>query len=119
MGKGEPVVVNVKACRAEDNDILDVVFVEVTSIVASDLYENSKQRIERSISSVENGIDMVTEGYTGIKKVKFITQKSEGRHTVECTADDGAKSLRLSFSLHSEVVLDDLVGVRDEQIIAC
>ena len=117
--EGESVVVNVTARKAEDNDILDVVFVEVISIVSSDLYENSKQRIERSISSIENGNDMVTEGYTGIKKVKFITQKSEGQHTVKCTADNEAKSLRLSFSLHSEVVLDDSVGVRDEQVIAC
>jgi hypothetical protein len=62
---------------------------------------------------------MVTEGYTGIKKVKFITQKSEGQHTVECIANDDAKSLKLSFSLHSEVVLEDSIGVRDEQVAAC
>jgi hypothetical protein len=117
--EAESVIVNVTARKAEGNDILDVVFVEVTSIVASDLYENSKQRIERSISSILNGIDMVTEGYTGIKKVKFITQKSEGQHTVECIANDDAKSLKLSFSLHSEVVLEDSIGVRDEQVAAC
>ncbi len=117
--EGKPVIVNVTARKAEDNDILDMVLVEVTSTVASDVYENSKQRIERAINSVENGIDMVTEGYTGIKKVKFITQKSEGQHTVECAADDEAKSLRLCFSLHSEVVLEDSVGVRDEQDTAC
>lgn len=117
--EGKPVVVNVTARKAEGNEIFDVVLVEVTSTVPSDLYEHSKQRIERAISSVENGLDMVTEGYTGIKKVKFITQKSEGRHTVECAADDEANALRLSFSLHSEIMLDDSAGVRDEQIIAC
>lgn len=116
---GELVVVNVTARKAQDNDILDVVFVDVTSIVTPDLYVNSKQRIEKSISSIEDGIDMVTEGYTGIKKVKFITQKSEGQHTVKCTSDDEARSLKLSFSLHSEVILDDSAGVCDEQVTAC
>jgi len=117
--EGKPVNVNVTARKAEGNDILDVVFVEVTSTVTPERYENSRLRIERAISAIENGIDMVTEGYTGIKKVKFITQKSEGQHTVECNADDGENSLKLSFSLHSEVMLDESVGVRDEQAIAC
>lgn len=117
--EGKPVVVNVTARKSEGNEIFDVVLVEVTSTVAPALYENSKQRIERAISAIEHGTDMVTEGYTGIKKVKFITQKSEGQHTVAYTANIEAKSLMLSFSLHSEIMLEDPVGVRDEQIIAC
>lgn len=115
--EGKQVLVNVTATKAEGNQIFDVVLVEITSTVLKDKYENSKQRIERAISSAENGVDMVTEGYTGIKKVKFITKKSEGHHSVSCEPDDENRSLKLSFSLHSEVVVDDAIGGRDDESI--
>ncbi|MEE4138714.1 hypothetical protein [Pseudomonas viridiflava] len=108
--EGHKVNVCVTANKAETNQILDVVTVEITSIVASEQYENSKLRIERAIRSIEGGIDMVTEGYTGIKKVKFITQKSEGIHTLKCASDDGDRSLKLSFTLHSETASEDNAG---------
>jgi hypothetical protein len=108
--EGHQVTVSVTAEKGEGNQILDVVSVSITSIVSEEKYEASKQRIDRAIRSVEGGIDMVTEGYTGIKKVKFITQKSEGHHTVRCETDDDKRSLKLSFSLHSETVGEDTAG---------
>ncbi|WP_426123171.1 hypothetical protein [Pseudomonas sp. PSPC2-3] len=71
--EGQKVNVCVTAKKAETNQILDVVTVQIMSVVSSSKYEDSKLRIERAIRSIEGGIDMVTEGYTGIKKVKFIT----------------------------------------------
>ena len=61
---------------------------------------------ERSQALIEAGVDMVTEGYTGIKKIKFITRTSEGIHTVACEANDTAKELKLSFSIHAEAAND-------------
>lgn len=110
--EGQKVNVCVTAKKAETNQILDVVTVQIMSVVSSSKYEDSKLRIERAIRSIEGGIDMVTEGYTGIKKVKFITQKSENFHTLKCEADDENRSLTLSFTLHSETVSEDnVVGV--------
>ncbi|KAF1061568.1 hypothetical protein LvStA_00176 [Burkholderia gladioli] len=54
---------------------------------------------------------MVTEGYTGIKKAKFITRVSEGAHTVKCTADEETRKLTLSFSLYAEVAQEASGGV--------
>lgn len=104
---GAPVVVNVSAIKADSNDILDIVSVDIASTVSPGEYQNSKERIKKAIRSVENGIDMVTEGYTGIKKVKFITQKSETKHTVRCVENDERRELNLGFTLHSETVSDD------------
>lgn len=101
------VTVSVAAQKAEANQILDVVTVKITSIVSSSKYFTAKDRIDKAIRSLEGGIDMVTEGYTGIKKVKFITQKSEGKHTVKSNSDDAKRSLTLSFTLHSETVGED------------
>lgn len=109
---GAPVVVNVSATKADSNDILDIVSVDIASTVDPSEYQISKDRINKAIRSEENGIDMVTEGYTGIKKVKFITRKSEAKHTVRCVENDQRRELKLGFTLHSETVSDDsAVGV--------
>lgn len=85
---------------------LDLVTVKIATRVADSNYETSKQRILAAIASEEAGVDMVTEGYTGIKKIKFITRTSEGIHTVACEANDTAKELKLSFSIHAEAAND-------------
>jgi hypothetical protein len=53
-------------------------------------------------------VDMVTEGYTGIKKIKFITRTSEGAHTVACAATDDERQVKLSFRIHAEVANEDV-----------
>jgi hypothetical protein len=44
---------------------------------------------------------MVTEGYTGLKKVKYITRLNEGHHTVEATSV--GSEIELRFTLKVEV----------------
>jgi hypothetical protein len=102
------IVVNVCTNQINTDSILDVVYVDITSTIAKEEYSHSKERILKAIESKEAGIDMVTEGYTGIKKIKFITRTSEGLHTVRCYANDDKKELKLCFSLHSETAAKDL-----------
>jgi hypothetical protein len=102
-----PVVVNVTAAGADSNQIFDVVTIDIISTVSLETYAASKQRISRAIESQETEIDMVTEGYTGIKKVKFITRNSETTHTVRCEANDERREVKLSFTLHSETATED------------
>lgn len=102
-----PVIVNVTANKEDSNQIFDIVSIDVISTVSSEKYAESKQRINRAIQSEEAGIDMVTEGYTGIKKVKFITRKSETLHTVKCESNDERREVKISFTLHSETATED------------
>lgn len=103
-----PILVNVNAERSSAGAVLDVVFVDIASTVAQEEYSKSKGRILKAIESAEAGIDMVTEGYSGIKKIKFITRTSEGGHTICCDANDDARMLKLSFSLHAEITTEDV-----------
>lgn len=59
-------------------------------------------RVLAAISSIETGKDMVKEGYSGIKKVKFITRLNEGESTVAADIQDDVIELR--FRLKAEVV---------------
>lgn len=93
--------------QREPGTTLDLVTVVITNKVVDRDYATSKERILAAIATEEAGVDMVTEGYTGIKKIKFITRASEGSHTVACTAEDSAKELRLSFCIHAEAVNDE------------
>lgn len=102
-----PILVNVCAKRASTGSVLDTVSVVITSTVSDDVYSVSKQRILKAIDSEEGGIDMVTEGYTGIKKIKFITRTSEGNHTLRCDSNDEARVLKLSFSVHAENTIEE------------
>lgn len=103
-----PILINVRSNRANADSVLDVVFVDITSTVAEASYAESKQRIFRAIESAEAGIDMVTEGYTGIKKIKFITRTNEGTHTIRCDANDDARELKLGFSMHTEIAIENI-----------
>lgn len=102
------ILVNVCANRVDADSALDIVSIDITSTVAEKEYLESKQRILKAIESVETGIDMVTEGYTGIKKIKFITRTSEGIHTIRCDANDDVRELKLGFSMHTETATDDI-----------
>jgi hypothetical protein len=86
----------------------DLVTVEITTTAADEDYDTSKRRIFAAIASEEAGVDMVTEGYTGIKKIKFITRTSEGAHTVACAATDDERQVKLSFRIHAEVANEDV-----------
>ena len=60
-----------------------------------------------TVKSPEDGIDMVTEGYTGIKKIKFITKTSEGRHTLRSNFNEDLKKISLGFSMRAELAVSD------------
>lgn len=100
------ILINAHTNRSITESALDIVTIEITTTVTKELYNESKGRVFKAIESVEAGIDMVTEGYTGIKKVKFITRTSEGHHTVRCETNDDLFELKLIFSLHAEKVTE-------------
>lgn len=95
-----PITVNVEA---EDlpNTNLQRVRISVLSKVDPDEVESGVERINAALLSTETGKDMVTEGYSGLKKVKYITKLNEGHHTVEATSV--GDELELRFTLKVEV----------------
>lgn len=102
------IIVDVCANRKDIGSVLDYLSIDITSKVSESWYFESKQRILRSIESIETGMDMVTEGYTGLKKIKFITRASEGVHTIRCNAKDDVRELKLGFSMHTETATEDV-----------
>ena len=98
-----PILVNVVTEANAISSQLDSLQITVTSSTTDDKYFDQKQRIHQAICASEAGIDMVTEGYSGIKKIKFITRASEGLSTLSCNPNDDALELALTFSLHVEV----------------
>ncbi|PAK76964.1 hypothetical protein B8X00_12205 [Acetobacter fabarum] len=67
--------------------------------------EGAKECIERMQAALgvsETGRDMVSEGFSGIKKVKFITRLNEGKSTVEVGVD--GNDIEVRFRLKAEVV---------------
>lgn len=81
---------------------IDNLEIQIISKVTGYQYQEAKTRILHAIDSKEASKDMVTEGYTGINKIKFITRASEGTHTVNCVANDQNRCLTVTFSLHAE-----------------
>jgi hypothetical protein len=104
--KDTPILVDVYANKVDMESVLDVVSIDITSTTMEDEYFESKTRVLSAVDSTEAGIDMVTEGYTGIKKVKFITRASEGRHTLRCDFNDTEGQLKLGFTMHMETASD-------------
>ncbi|MBV7576563.1 hypothetical protein KW846_27975 [Pseudomonas sp. PDM32] len=104
------IIISVCAHRADADSVLNFVSVDITSTVAEQDYNESKQRIFKAIASAEAGSDMVTEGYTGIKKVKFISRVSEGFHTVRCQENDVKRELKLGFSIHAETATEEVAS---------
>ncbi|TCQ16933.1 hypothetical protein [Rhizobium sp. PP-CC-3G-465] len=58
-------------------------------------------RLEKSFKDDDLGASMVREGYTGIKKVRYITQTSESRSTVDYHID--GSECRISYVLTVEI----------------
>lgn len=67
------------------------------------------ERIRNALEAAETGRDMVTEGYSGLKKLKYITRINEGSHTVEL--NNVGNNLELIFRLRAEVATN---GDEDE-----
>lgn len=105
---GSKIIVNVNSARQGPTSVLEYLSIDITSTVPNDEFARCKSRIQKAIESVETGIDMVTEGYTGIKKIKFITRSSEGAHTVRCSSMDESRQLTLSFSMHAEIAQEEV-----------
>jgi hypothetical protein len=99
--ENSPIQVEITASRGAGS-ALEFVEVDITSKVPEEEYSECERRILAAIDSSEAGADMVTEGYTGIKKLKFITRMNEGAHTVRCEGNDEAKTLTLGFSMLAE-----------------
>lgn len=104
-----PVLINVYTNQTGAVTILDNLSVDITSTVSTENYLQSKERILKAIESIDTGEAMVTEGYTGIKKIKIITRTSEGCPTIRFEASDDTKELKLSFTIHAEKSTTDLV----------
>ena len=75
--------------------------VSVRSRVDQGRLASEVQRINDALSSEETGKDMVTEGFSGLKKLKYITKLNEGLHTV--TLKKVGTEIELGFSLKVEV----------------
>lgn len=108
---GSCVRVSVDSSPEGGDGPLERINVRVTSSAKLKDYEQSKIRLMDAIKSEERGIDMVTEGYTGIKKIKFITKTAEGHHTLSYATDDVANEITVGFSLLAETDSDQSEGV--------
>lgn len=80
---------------------LHVLEVAVRSILPNSGADKCIARVSEALTSSETGRDMVTEGYSGIKKVKFITRLNEGESTV--SFDLLGDAIELRFRLKTEV----------------
>ncbi len=58
-------------------------------------------RVDAAVTSSETSTDMVTEGYSGIKKVKFITRLNEGLPTASYNVS--GDEIEIRFRLKAEV----------------
>ncbi|MCH7374459.1 hypothetical protein MM182_03460 [Aeromonas sp. MR19] len=102
------ISVDISVIKIDSETILEAVSINISSTVSESMYIESKQRILNAIKSEETGVDMVTEGYSGIKKIKFITRTSEGNHTISCSGNDETRQLKLGFIMHMETATDDV-----------
>lgn len=105
--EGSEITVHVNSTRPSPASVLEHLTIDITSTVRRGEFDYCKTRVQEAIESAETGSDMVTEGYTGIKKAKFITRGCEGAHTVRCASSEDDRKLTLTFSLHAEVAHED------------
>lgn len=80
---------------------LHILSVAVQSTLPNDGASRCIGRVGAALTSSETGRDMVTEGYSGIKKVKFITRLNEGFSTVTFDVNDDL--IEVIFRLRVEV----------------
>ncbi|WP_158687006.1 hypothetical protein [Rhizobium leguminosarum] len=96
-----PIKVSVEGLTISQANIAQLI-VSVTSTL-TDGVEKSEHlaRLEQSFKDDDLGASMVKEGYTGIKKVRYITQNSEGRATVSYALE--GNDCTISFLLTVEL----------------
>jgi len=103
---GSAISIDMHASRSVASAAFDLLHVTIATTVSAEDYDNAKRRILSAIDAAESGDEMVKEGYTGIKKIKFITRRSEGASTVVCNAEDTSRTLDLGFKLHAEIAME-------------
>ena len=97
---GTDVIVKMASTPIERTN-LHILDVAVTSALPDIATDECAARVSAALTSSETGRDMVTEGYSGIKKVKFITRLNEGESTVTFEIFHG--SIEVRFRLKAEV----------------
>lgn len=103
-GAGDaPIEVVVEANPIGASAALESVTVDIISSIPHEKFEETQDRIIKAVNSVESSADMVTEGYTGIKKIKFITRTSEGYNTLRCNPIPAESRISLGFSIKGEL----------------
>lgn len=94
------VDVSVK-CAPIEGTALHELSVEVVSMLPEVGAEVSISRVRAAVDSIECSADLVTEGYSGIKKVKVITKMNEGQSTLRYSVRGGR--VCIAFTLKAEV----------------
>lgn len=102
--EGKDIVVRMTTVPIENTNLHEVDVI-VQSVLPEKGGQEAVNRVKAALSSTETGKDMVTEGYTGIKKVKFITKLNEGESTVRADALD--ENIEIRFRLKAEVVNEE------------
>lgn len=97
-GSDVTVKMSTKPIERTNLHLLDV---SVQSVMPKAEASRCIERVAAALNSSETGKDMVTEGYSGIKKVKFITRLNEGAPTVSFDVLDDIIEIR--FQLKVEV----------------
>lgn len=98
--RGSDVTVKMTSSPIEATN-LHILDVSVRSILSEIEAVYCITRVEAAITSSETGRDMVTEGYSGLKKVKFITRLNEGTSTVSYKIT--GEAIEISFRMKAEV----------------
>lgn len=98
---GSDVKVRMRTAPVQTTN-LHVLDVAVRSSLPAKGAEQCIARVQAALDFSETGHDMVTEGFSGIKKVKFITRLNEGESTVRIRVD--GDDIEIGFRLKAEVV---------------
>lgn len=97
---GTEIVVRVASEPVTATNLHDL-DVTVQSVLPQEGGASCVERVYEAQTASETGRDMVTEGYSGIKKVKFITRLNEGQSTVTVNKLD--ENIEVRFRLKVEV----------------
>ncbi|WP_460272479.1 hypothetical protein [Celeribacter sp. ULVN23_4] len=80
--------------------------VSVLSKIPEDKVEASIARIQAALDSAETGRDMVTEGYSGLKKLKYLTKLNLGASSVEFVSV--GDEVEIIFGLKVEISAEEV-----------
>lgn len=84
---------------------IDRLRISVTSVIDDDLARaHHVDRIKTSLGAEDIDLAMVKEGYTGIKKLRFITKYSEGSSNVRFSTN--GKEIEISFNMTVELAVE-------------